>query len=114
MTRKIEQELDCVGIKFRWNKERRAQLHDVLPIRGLLLAREQENKYDINAIRVELPNLMFGNTTTHLGYVRRDTAALIALRMDEGTLEVESASLVGLYEPDWKDGVMEVVFRDLS
>lgn len=111
--KKVVQELDVVGLGFRMKRDVREQLAAVLLKRPMKvsLTREQENEYDVNAIRVDaLDGFLKGR---QVGYVRATTAEILAKKIDDGEFSVESAELVMLYGPDYKDGVMHVVLLDL-
>lgn len=108
MTKHFEHDLDMVGLKFRMKKEARLELAKKCPIKNIVLAREQENKYDINAIRVSLGGV-------HLGYIRADTAAILAKAMDDGEMKFLRATLTRLVDGTngpASDGRLHVVFED--
>lgn len=72
----IFQDVKLVGAYHR-GPEAEAMTEALLPGDELSLEREPANQYDPNAIKVLLRE-------THLGYVARQTAAFMALYMDEG------------------------------
>lgn len=114
MPKTFEHDLDLVGIKFRMDKDKRAALACNCPTSLVRLVREQENKYDENAIRVELTHR--GSTEAqHLGYIRADSAAILAPYMDRGELVFKSAKLNTLMDgnngPN-SEGRLTVVFTD--
>lgn len=113
----IRQECDVVGLGFRLKRDVRRVLADNCRhtdgIDGIMLVREQENRFDINAIQVLHPKrgLLAGK---HLGYLRADTAAILAPLLDDGHIKVKSAKLMELYEADdFKTGLLAIEFLDL-
>ena len=119
-------EVAVVGLGFRLKRDVRRALADSLrrPMNGVVLQREQENRFDINAIAVYHPNhgALAGK---QLGYLRADTAAILAPLMDEYAatgagapadrtgLQFKSAKLLSLdAEDDHKTGMLEVIFKD--
>lgn len=116
--RQWSHELDVIGLKFRWKKELREKLAMTVNTRsvaGIRLEREPENEYDENAIAVYLPNRLYDGK--QLGYIRRDSAALLAPKMDAGSLEVVSATLTeiraGEPKTPWNEGNLVIRFRDV-
>lgn len=115
--REIEKEIYVVGVKHRMNRDRRVVLAEILA-RGpvpLKLTREQENQYDMNAIRVNVvgPLAIEGVNPDHfLGYIGMDSAAVLADPIDAGTLVVLDANLVALQDvtENHCKGVMAVKF----
>lgn len=107
--------LDVIGLGFRMKKQNREELARILKnadITGVRLTREPDNQYDPNAIAVYLPERTMGGA--QLGYLRRSTAELLAPKIDNGTLVVVRAKLLDLRAgDDFKEGGMEVVFRDV-
>lgn len=110
--REVTQQLDCVGLGFRMKRDVRdklAQLVAKKPIK-VTLEREPENEYDINAIKVTCAAA--GEfKDKHFGYVRGETAAILAPQMDEGNVTVKAAHLHEVREmPDHRQthGVMQV------
>jgi len=109
--KKIKVEMDVVGLKFRMKRDARADLATRVKRMPMTvkLRREQENKYDINAIRVE------DSKGKHLGYIRRESAEVLAPRIDEQEIRVDSAELVGLYaDQDNANGQLKVTLLDYS
>lgn len=107
--------LDVVGLKFRMNLSIRQELAKRCPLSGIKLVREQENRYDINAIRVEYPPGHSDAKKKHIGYVRADSAAILAPLMDEGKLVFKNAKLAELVDGNsgpLSEGRMFVVFND--
>lgn len=108
-------ELDMVGLGFRMKRDARDVLAGIVakkPLTGVKLEREPENKYDLNAIAVYHPD-RGPLAKKHLGYLRADTAAIIAPLWDEGLLRFKSATLTALdAEDDWKTGTLDVEFID--
>lgn len=115
--RRWNHEVDVVGLRFRWKKENRAILATTVAkgsIHGIRLVREPENKYDPNAVMVLLPERLYDGK--QLGYLRAESAALIAPKLDKGVLQVVSATLLNLDEDDahpWNTGTMLVTFLDV-
>lgn len=109
--------LDVVGLGHRWKRDGRRALSDMIDkrgsITGIKIEREFENPADDNAIHVFLPDRILNGAK--LGYLRREAAALLAPKIDAGTLQVVRASLLELRaDDDWKEGVLHVVFRDIA
>jgi len=75
-------EIQVVGMHFRGSeaKELAATLN---PGDELFLEREDNNKYDQNAIKVMAADKN-GEPTFHLGYINRDSAAWISPDLDSG------------------------------
>lgn len=110
-------ELDVVGLKFRWKASGRRAISDMIDkrgsITGIRFEREPDNRADPNAIKVMLPERVLGGA--HLGYVRAASAALLAPKLDNGTLELRSAKLEYLdAEDDYNTGNLFVVFADVA
>jgi hypothetical protein len=87
--------LDIVGLGFRMKRESRRALRMLVErkgsIPGLRLVREPDNPADPNAIKVCLPSrVMHG---AHIGYLHRETAELLAPRIDAGVLVIKTATL---------------------
>lgn len=107
-------DLDVVGLGFRLKRDVRTVLaHSVAktPVK-VTLTREPDNKYDVNAIRVNHAGTgaLAGH---HLGYIRADSAAILASLMDDGQFVFKRAKLEALYEDeDYKTGSMTVEFVD--
>lgn len=109
-------ELDVIGLKFRWKRDGRRALADMVTkrgsITGIRLVREPDNPADPNAIKVMLPERILDGK--QLGYIRATSAELLAPKLDSGKLVVKSAKLETLHEADdWNEGVLVVVFGDL-
>lgn len=115
LPRVFKHEMDCVGLGFRLKRDVRQVLAGSIakrPLIGVKLVREPENKYDENAIAVFHPErgALAGK---HLGYLRADTAAIIAPLWDDGLLKFKRATLLALdAEDDYKTGRLEVEFID--
>jgi len=61
----------------------------------LILKREPENKFDTNAIAVEVPG------KERIGYIPKDTAAGLAPEMDNGVkVKCEVSEITGLDKPN--------------
>jgi hypothetical protein len=104
-TRIFTHDITLVGLKHRNIREARRQLANRLPVR-VTLVREQENRFDVNAIRVEIPGMKHA-------YIGAESAAVLAPHMDEGTLVFKSATLTSLdADNDWMTGTMTVQFKD--
>ena len=123
MTKLFEHDLDVVGLKFRMKRELRQQFAThistgMASAKAVTLSREQENKYDINAIRVDLVNKPGFLEKKHIGYIRADSAAILAPLMDEGLvrgsggLVFKSAKLLGIVGDDLTEGRLHVTFTD--
>ncbi len=58
--------------------------------KSLILEREPDNKFDVNAIKVMVPSADEDGEPWHLCYVQKEVAAYLAPEMDDGTeFEVE-------------------------
>lgn len=116
-------EVDVVGLGFRMKREFRKTVAKYLHANRsgirVKLVREQTNRFDINAIMVKVVSdnkragLVAGQ---HLGYLRADTAAILAPVMDcreDGGFVFKQAVLKDLYESDDnKSGTLSVEFFD--
>lgn len=113
-------DLSLVGMGFRLKRDvRQALAGNVqkaveLGLDGInvKLAREQENRYDVNAIRVihDGSGVLRGH---HLGYLRADVAAQLAPLIDDGVLACQRAVLKSMdAADDLKTGVLTATFRD--
>lgn len=108
-------EMSVVGLKFRWKRIGRQAIYNIAQrgdITGCRLEREPDNPADPNAIKVMLPNRMMEGK--QLGYLMRESAELLAPRLDAGTLRVVSVRLTSLNErDDYNTGTVLVRFRDV-
>ena len=109
-------ELDVVGLRFRFKRDGRRALSDMIDkrgsITGIQLIREPDNRADPNAIKVCLPQRILDGK--HIGYLRKEAAELLAPLIDKGALEVLACKLEYLREEDdWNTGNMLVNFRDV-
>jgi len=114
--RRWSHELDVIGLKFRWKRDARRALADMIAkrgsITGIRFVRELDNKYDENAIMVCLPERIQGGK--QLGYLRAETAKVLAPKLDDGSLTVASVVLHHLDErDDWNSGPMVATFIDV-
>lgn len=112
----FKHEIDVVGLGFRMKREFRQRFAKELPIL-VTLVREQTNRFDINAIKVvSADRTQQAPKGTHLGYIRAESAALLAPLMDnreDGGMVFKSAVLTSLYEDDdHRSGVLDVEFYD--
>lgn len=107
-------ELEVVGLGFRLKRETRRQLRRMVEskgsIAGIQIEREPENRFDFNAIKVSLPSRVFSGAP--IGYFHRETAEMLASRMDAGTLVVKSAVLTDIHGDDDKQATVLVRFID--
>lgn len=115
-TRKWNHELDVVGLKFRFKRDGRRALSDMIAkrgsITGMQLVREPDNPADENAIKVCLPDRVLDGK--HIGYLRADSAKLLAPKLDSGSLVVHAAKLEDLdADDDWNTGTLFIVFGDV-
>lgn len=80
--------LDVVGMQFRWTKDGRETLSRSVPF-FVEFERQPDNPKDENAIKVNISSdfKLTKLRGMHLGYVRAPSAALLAPRLDNGTLE---------------------------
>ena len=111
-----EQELEVIGLRFRWKETARRALAGLIEqkgqVTGCRLVREPENEYDENAIAVYLPGRLMGGK--QLGYLHRETAAVLAPKLDEGVVKIVNAELWSLSVDDkWNTGELRVRFRDV-
>lgn len=114
---KFEFDLMVVGMGFRLKRDVRQVLAQTAERRGVAvkLVREQENKYDLNAVKV-----IHADTGAlagkHLGYLSAETAAILAPLLDNGKnggLKFKSAKLIDMDgELDHKQGTVHAVFDD--
>ena len=118
-------EVAVVGLGFRLKRDVRRALADTVarrPVDGIVLVREQENRYDDNAIMVKHPDRgpLAGK---HLGYLRADTAAILAPLMDDYAATAASGEPEGMRfakaelveldaDDDYKTGSLVVTFHD--
>lgn len=115
--RRWNHELDVIGLNFRWKKENRAILATTVAkgsITGIRLVREPDNQYDPNAIAVYLPERLYEGK--QLGYLGRESAAVLAPKLDAGTLVCESATLLNLWDNGSHPnaaGTLALRFRDV-
>jgi hypothetical protein len=111
---RFQHELDVTGLRFRWKRDVRRALAGTIRkedgIVGIRCKREPDNDYDANAIAVYLPTrLLHGR---QLGYLRRDAAAVLAPRLDDGSLRIVGVTLAELYaENDWNEGRLVIEFE---
>lgn len=107
-------ELTCVGLQFRWKLSGRETLARAVPFK-IELVREHDNDYDENAIAVRIASdfKLTKLRSKQLGYLRREVAALLAPKMDAGTLQVVK---LWVTEIDAKagDATVQARFRDLA
>lgn len=120
----FEFDFTVVGLKFRMDKEKRATLARSCPYRGILLVREQENKYDPNAIAVNFGTVPSWHDKKHIGYLPADDAVVLAPHMDMWVatakddelvpdgLEFKSAVLTSVDGADNLTGTIHAVFID--
>jgi hypothetical protein len=88
-------ELDVVGLGFRMTRDGRQALKGIVDkhaVTGMRVSREPDNPKDPNAVKVSLPARLMGGAK--IGYLRRDTAELLADDLDAGRVRVKSAKLV--------------------
>lgn len=114
-------EIDVVGLGFRMKRQFRETLAKHMPV-DVHLVREQTNRYDINAIMVKATTAHVVHSATlletdqHIGYIRAESAALLAPLMDnreDGGMVFKSAKLTDLYkDDDHRSGVLDVEFYD--
>lgn len=107
--------LDVVGLRFRWKRDSRRMLADMIAkrgsITGIRLVREPDNRFDPNAIMVLLPERIASGY--QLGYLRASSAEVLAPALDSGRTMVVSAKLEGLNEDDdYNTGEVFVRFKD--
>jgi hypothetical protein len=120
----FEFDFTVVGLKFRMDKDKRATLARSCPYRGILLVREQENKYDPNAVAVNFSTLPSWHTKKHIGYLPAVDAEVIAPLMDlyvatakddelvPDGLQFKSAVLTSVDGDANLTGTLHVVFID--
>jgi hypothetical protein len=112
-TRSWTIELTVVGLQFRWRVEGRITLQRNCPI-PVRLEREPDNPKDENAIKVliDADYKLKALKGKHLGYLRRDTAALLAPRLDAGTLEPVKLWVTEV-DPPTGEATLEARFVDV-
>jgi hypothetical protein len=120
----VHHDLDVVGLKFRWNKDLRGEIAKLVNAKPMTveIEREPENEYDPNALMVVVPTGTFNltdpkkgqRTGGQLGYIRADSAAVLAEKIDGGTLQIIGAKLTELRAPDYNEGSMEVTFKRID
>jgi hypothetical protein len=128
-SRLIEHEVSVVGLGFRLKADVRRALADTAArsragIEGFKLVREQENRDDINALKVVHPD-RGALAKKHIGYLPREVAAVLAPLMDDYAatrsdrsiptdgIEFLGAKLIELDErTQYKVGTMVVTFAD--
>lgn len=105
-------ELTVVGLNFRWTREGRITLARSVPFK-VALEREPDNEYDENAIKVVIASdfKLTKLRGKQLGYIRKNSAALIAPRFDAGTLEPVKLWVTEV-DPFYGDAQMDARFRD--
>lgn len=109
--------IEVIGLRFRWKRDARRAFAGMVEQRGQItgvrIVREPENQHDENAIAVFLPQRIAGGK--QLGYLHRETAAILAPKMDEGLLKVVKAELLSLNQrDDYNTGDLLVRFQDMS
>lgn len=89
-------DISAVGLQFRLKRD----VRDILAGKSFKVAleREPDNRFDDNAIKVLMDDpkkygLIRGQ---HIGYIRRETAAELAPRVDEGKVELLSGVMSGV------------------
>jgi hypothetical protein len=106
-------EVTCVGMQFRWKMSGRETLARSVPFK-VELEREPENEHDENAIKVNLASdfKLTALKGKQLGYLRRNVAALLAPKLDAGSIEPVR---LWVTEIDAKAGeaTLEARFRDV-
>jgi hypothetical protein len=116
----VEVALDVVGFGHRFKAEERERLAASCARRPqkIRLVREQENKYDGNAIAVfieegPLAGVVHrkGDAPGQIAYLRAETAAELAPRMDRGEVTFVKGTLVSLAAPEFKVGVVYVTLQ---
>lgn len=108
-------ECTVIGLKFKFTKDGRETLARMVAkrgsITGMRLEREEENKYDENAIKVLLPIRIIDGK--QIGYLVRETAAVLAPKLDAGSVTVKSATLLALNAADgYNTGELLITFQD--
>lgn len=106
-------ELTVVGMNFRCDEQSRKTLSRKCPF-TVELEREPDNRSDENAIRVivakDSKKLMVMRGT-HIGYLRRNVAALFAPRLDDGSIEATALVVTEVNVLD-SHATIEGRFRD--
>jgi hypothetical protein len=109
--------IDVIGLGFRWKRDGRRALADMIEkrgsITGIRIVREPDNRHDENALAVLLPPRILDGA--QLGYIRATTAEQLAPRIDDKTLRVCAVTLLSLDEDDeWRSGELHVRFLDVK
>ena len=114
MARTWSAELTVVGLQFRWKKDGRETLARAVPFK-VELEREPDNKYDENAVKVNIVSdfKLTKLRGKQLGYLRANIAALLADKLDKGTVEPVK---LWVTEIDVLDGTAQLSarFRDVA
>lgn len=109
MGKSWEHELDMVGLKFRMKKDLRLDFQRRVAKKPVTVTveREPDNEYDPNAVAVLLDGY-------RIGYFRRDSAELLAPRLDAGEITVTSAKVMQVDKADTNDAFCRVLvtFKD--
>jgi hypothetical protein len=85
-------DLDVVGLQYRVTLSTLHKLSTHCPI-PVVLEREPDNFHDENAIKVSIAKDADAFAGMELGYVRRQTAAVLSLAWDAGKLKLHEAQL---------------------
>ena len=84
------------GLQYRINKQARTMLASHAPFH-VRLEREAKNSNDANAIAVWTMSDPAAFHDMQLGYVARDVAAVLAVALDSGDVEVRRATITYLH-----------------
>jgi hypothetical protein len=103
-----------VGLQFRWKADGRETLARNVPI-PVLLEREPANEHDENAVKVIIAQnySLKALRGIHLGYLRREVAAMIAPKLDEGSIEPVVLRVTAV-DPKPGEAALEMTFRDVK
>lgn len=93
--RVVSLDISAVGLQFRLKREMRKILEG--KTFKVELEREPDNRFDGNAIRVLMNDKKYGLLAgQHIGYIRRETAAELAPRVDDGRVELIGGTMSGV------------------
>ena len=81
-----------VGLQYRTTKEARRHLATKVPF-SVYFRREKKNEYDPNAIAVFVADKQF-LAGQHIGYLRKEVAAVISPRVDKGEAYLPAFGIV--------------------
>jgi hypothetical protein len=87
-----------VGIQYRLTKATRSRLSREVPF-AVYFKREPKNQYDPNAIAVFVAGGNFLENM-HIGYLRKELAAVLAPKLDNGEAQLPAFGIVDSFNVD--------------